>query len=63
MKLIDETYLPISCLVLMSDGEYGTHVYFKHGYRDFEYSFFTDSEELDDIMCDIKNKFEELDSD
>ena len=61
MELIDGTYLPINTLVIVSDNEQGNHVYVKHGYKDFEYSFFTSSDELDDIIEDIKYKFEEID--
>lgn len=56
MNLLDDTYIPIDCLVLMADGEYGYNVYCKGS--DKEFSFFTSSEELDDIIEDIKLKME-----
>lgn len=56
MKLLDDTYIPIDFLVLMADGEYGYNVYYKG--LDKEFSFFTSSEELDDIIEDIKLKVE-----
>ena len=44
--MIEDEYICIKNLVIMSDSECGYHVYAKHGYKDISVDFNTDSEDL-----------------
>lgn len=46
-------------LVLIKDNEYGTHVYYKHGYKNIELSYFTDFDELYNILKELNERIEE----
>lgn len=58
-NLHNYTYLPLDTLVLCADGEYGYHVYFKHGYKDLEFSFYTEYEDLSSLVNEILERIKE----
>lgn len=60
--MIENEYICIKNLVIMSDSEYGYHVYAKHGYKDISVDFNTDSEDLIMILKKINNIFKEIDN-
>ena len=45
-------------LVLNSSLSYGTTVYFKHSFRDIEFSYFTEEEYLPNILKELSEKVE-----
>lgn len=60
--IIENEYICIKNLVIMSDSECGYHVYAKHGYKDISVDFNTDSEDLIMILKKINNIFKEIDN-
>lgn len=60
--MIEDEYICIKNLVIMSDSEYGFHVYAKHGYKNISVDFNTDSEDLIMILKKINNIFKEIDN-
>lgn len=60
--IIEDEYICIKTLVIMSDSEYGYHVYANHGYKNISIDFHTDSEDLILIMKEINNIFENIES-
>ena len=55
--MIENEYICIKTLVIMSDSECGYHVYAEHGYKDISVSFHTESEDLILILKEINNIF------
>ena len=55
--IIEDEYICIETLIIMSDSEYGFHVYAKHGYKNISVDFYTDSNDLNLIMKKINNVF------
>lgn len=45
-------------IILYSDSEYGTNVYFKHSYLDIEFSYWTEEECLPNILKELNYKVE-----
>lgn len=60
--IIEDEYICIKTLIIMSDSECGYHVYAKHGYKDISVNFYTDSDDLILIMKEINNIFENIES-
>ena len=60
--MIEDEYICIKNLVIMSDSECGYNVYAKHGYKDISVDFNTDSEDLIMILKKINNIFKEIDN-
>ena len=60
--MIEDEYICIKNLVIMSDSECGYHVYAKHGYKDISVDFNTDSEDLIMILKKINKIFKEMDN-
>ena len=60
--MIEDEYICIKNLVIMSDSECGYNVYAKHGYKDISVDFYTDSEDLIMILKKINNIFKEIDN-
>ena len=60
--MIEDEYICIKNLVIMSDSECGYHVYAKHGYKNISVDFNTDSEDLIMILKKINNIFKEIDN-
>lgn len=60
--MIEDEYICIKNLVIMSDSECSYHVYAKHGYKDISVDFNTDSEDLIMILKKINNIFKEIDN-
>lgn len=58
--MIENEYICIKNLVIMSDSEYGFHVYAKHGYKDISVDFNTDSKDLIMILKEINKIFKEI---
>lgn len=58
--MIEDEYICIKNLVIMSDSECGYHVYAKHGYKDISVDFNTDSEDLIMILKEINKIFKEI---
>ena len=58
--MIENEYISIKNLVIMSDSECGYHVYAKHGYKDISVDFNTDSEDLIMILKEINKIFKEI---
>lgn len=58
--MIENEYVCIKTLVIMSDSEYGYNVYAKHGYKDISVNFNTDSEDLILILKEINNIFKKI---
>lgn len=58
--IIEDKYVCIKTLVIMSDSEYGYNVYAKHGYKDISVNFNTDSEDLILILKEINNIFKKI---
>ena len=54
-KNFEDNFLCIRTLVIQNDGEYGFHVYAKHGYCNIEVSFYTESEDLTVIINELNN--------
>ena len=59
--IIENEYICIRTLIIMSDSEYGYNVYAKHGYKDISVNFNTDSEDFIKILKEINNIFKKLD--
>ena len=55
--IIEDEYVCIRNLVITEDSDYGFHIYAKHGYKDIEISFHTDSDDLILIMKAINKIF------
>ena len=49
----------MTCLHLQSDGEYGTYVFYKH-YNDKVLSYFTEYEDLQEIIKELEEKIATL---
>ena len=60
--MIEDEYICIKNLVIMSDSECGYNVYAKHGYKDISVDFNTDSNDLIMILKKINNIFKEIDN-
>lgn len=60
--MIEDEYICIKNLIIMSDSECGYHVYAKHGYKDISVDFNTDSEDLIIILKKINSIFKEIDN-
>lgn len=60
--MIEDEYICIKNLVIMSNSECGYNVYAKHGYKDISVDFNTDSEDLIMILKEINNIFKEIDN-
>lgn len=58
--MIENEYICIKTLVIMSDSECGYNVYAKHGYKDISVNFNTDSEDLIIILKEINNIFKKI---
>lgn len=58
--MIENEYVCIKTLVIMSDSEYGYNVYAKHGYKNISVNFNTDSEDLILILKEINNIFKKI---
>lgn len=58
--MIENEYICIKTLVIMSDSECGYNVYAKHGYKDISVNFNTDSEDLIIILKEINNIFRKI---
>ena len=55
--MIENEYICIKTLIIMSDGEYGFNIYAKHGYKDISINFETDSNNLIEILKEINKIF------
>ena len=55
--MIEDEYICIKNLVIMSDSEYGYQVYAKHGYKDISVNFNTDTNDLIKILKEINDIF------
>ena len=60
--IIEDEYICINTLIIMSDSECGYNVYAKHGYKDISVNFYIDSDDLILIMKEINNIFENIES-
>ena len=60
--MIENEYICIKNLIIMSDSEYVFHVYAEHGYKDISASFHTESEDLIMILKKVNNIFKEIDN-
>ena len=58
--MIENEYICIKTLIIMSDSECGYNVYAKHGYKDISVNFNTDSEDLIIILKEINNIFKKI---
>ncbi len=59
--IIENEYMCIKTLIIMSNDECGFNIYAKHGYKDISINFETDSNDLIEILKEInkifKNKY------
>lgn len=60
--IIENEYICIKNLIIISDSECGFEIYAKHGYKDITVNFHTDSEDLIMILKKINNIFKEIDN-
>ena len=60
--IIENEYVCIKTLVIMSDSEYGYNIYAKHGYKDISVNFNTETNDLIKIIKEINNIFLKINS-
>ena len=58
--IIENEYICIKTLIIMSDSEYGYNVYAKHRDKDISINFNTDSEDFIKILKEINNIFKKI---
>ena len=58
--IIENEYICIKTLIIMSDSEYGYNVYGKHRDKDISINFNTDSEDFIKILKEINNIFKKI---